>query len=127
MTSQSNSPLGPNSCDGKEALATAVALFNQQDFYPCHDILEAIWHEAAPAERNFYQGLLQVAVGCYHLQRGNTNGAKMLLGEGIYRLRQYPEDYHHLDLGHLLVGAENLLLALQTNAPLPPYPRLRYY
>ncbi|MCS6958867.1 MAG: DUF309 domain-containing protein [Pseudanabaenaceae cyanobacterium SKYGB_i_bin29] len=112
---------------GAADLEVAVGLFNQQDFYLCHDILEEIWHNAPPEERNFYQGLLQVAVGCYHLQQGNTNGAKILLGEGIYRLHQYEDGYHGLDLGHFLEGAENLLLALQADAPLPPYPNLGYY
>nr|WP_298976038.1 DUF309 domain-containing protein [uncultured Thermosynechococcus sp.] len=33
-------------------------------------------------ERRFYQGLLQIAVACHHLSRGNQRGAILLLGEG---------------------------------------------
>lgn len=33
-------------------------------------------------ERRFYQGLLQIAVACHHLSRGNLRGAILLLGEG---------------------------------------------
>lgn len=59
-----------------------VEEFNQQQFYPCHDTLEALWMEAAEPERAFYQGIIQIAVGCYHLSNDNKRGAAILLGEG---------------------------------------------
>ena len=47
-------------------LDLAIEQFNQQDFYACHDTLEALWMEAIEPDRSFYQGLLQLAVGLYH-------------------------------------------------------------
>jgi hypothetical protein len=33
-----------------------IEQFNQEEFYDCHDTLEAIWMDAIATEKNFYQG-----------------------------------------------------------------------
>ncbi|MDB9315159.1 DUF309 domain-containing protein [Spirulina sp. CS-785/01] len=91
--------------------------FNQQDFYACHDTLEAIWMEATEQDKRFYQGILQVAVACYHLGNENRNGAVMLLGEGTKRLRDYLPDYEGIDVEQLLDQSLDLLTQLQQTPP----------
>ena len=44
----------------------AIRLFNAQEWYAAHDVLEEIWHETADPERRCLQGLLQ-AVSYTHL------------------------------------------------------------
>ena len=66
-----------------------IEQFNQQQFYDCHNTLEAIWIDAEPSEKNFYQGILQIAVALHHLSNLNWRGAVILMGEGINRLRFY--------------------------------------
>ncbi len=90
-----------------------VEQFNQQQFYACHDTLEAIWLEAMDPERTFYQGILQIAVALYHLGNHNWQGAVMLLGEGLNRLSRYPDDYANLDLDRFRNEGYTLLQALQ--------------
>jgi len=87
--------------------------FNQQQFYSCHDTLEAIWVEAPEVDKRFYQGILQVAVGCYHLSNDNLRGAIILLGEAIRRLCDYQPEYEGINVELLLGQANDLLLALQ--------------
>ena len=94
-----------------------IAQFNQQDFYACHDTLEAIWMEAIPEEKNFYQGILQIAVGCYHLGNHNWNGAVILLGEGVHRLRIYQPDHHGINVALLVQESYRLLQQLQQIEP----------
>jgi predicted metal-dependent hydrolase len=91
-----------------------VAQFNQGEFYACHDTLEAIWMEANEPERRFYQGILQMAVACYHLGENNHRGAMILLGEGMNRLRSYSDDHSSIALSHLLAQGQTLLQQLQT-------------
>lgn len=43
-------------------------LFNQQEFYKCHDVLENLWHTSPEPQRSVLHGILQCAVGLYHLQ-----------------------------------------------------------
>jgi len=64
-----------------------VELFNHQEWYAAHDAFEALWHDTADPERRWLQGIVQIAVAMVHLERGNHNGALILLGEGCTRLR----------------------------------------
>lgn len=91
--------------------------FNQQKFYACHDTLEAVWVDAIEADKRFYQGILQVAVGCYHLSNDNLRGAIILLGEAVRRLCDYQPDYEGVNVELLLEQTGQLLQALQQ---LPP-------
>ena len=90
-----------------------VDQFNQQQFYACHDTLEALWIEAIEPDKRFYQGILQVAVGLYHLENENWRGAVILLGEGINRLRDYTPAYAEIDVEDFLEQTIPLLKRLQ--------------
>ncbi len=105
-------------------LDLAIIEFNTQKFYECHELLELLWQEAPQPERNFYQGLLQLAAGFYHLQQNNENGAKILIGEGIYRLKQYPSPYLDFNLEKLIIKSQRILYALQRSTQIPPFPKL---
>lgn len=91
--------------------------FNQQRFYACHDTLEAVWLEAPEADKRFYQGILQVAVACYHLSNSNLRGAIILLGESIRRLWDYQPDYEGINVELLLEQSNQLLQTLQQIEP----------
>lgn len=96
-----------------EAFWQAIEQFNQGEFYACHDTLEAIWMEAPTFEKNFYQGILQVAVAIYHLSNRNLRGAVILLGEGLNRLRKYQPDYGGVEVDRFINDSTNLLTTLQ--------------
>jgi uncharacterized protein len=98
-------------------LASAIVQFNQQDFYACHDTLEAIWVKAPTDEKKFYQGLLQVAVAYYHLGNSNWRGAVVLLGEGRFRLSAYAPNYAGIDVERLRQDTEVLFTDLQAIKP----------
>lgn len=86
-----------------------VQEFNEQQFYACHDTFEALWMEAEVYDRAFYQGLLQIAVGCYHLSNSNWRGAVILLGEGMGRLEKYEPFYYQVNVSQLLDESNQLL------------------
>ena len=98
-------------------LRKAIAQFNQKEFYACHDTLEEIWMDSVEPDKTFYQGVLQVAVGCYHLGNGNWRGAVILLGEGIRKLIEYEPDYLQINVTRLTDDSHNLLMALQDIDP----------
>ncbi|MGD1907703.1 MAG: DUF309 domain-containing protein [Leptolyngbyaceae cyanobacterium] len=91
--------------------------FNQGEFYACHDTLEAIWMVADAAEKPFYQGILQIAVGLYHLSNHNWRGAAILLGEGSRRLEPYEPSYHQLNLTTFLDDTADWLETIQKLGP----------
>ena len=90
-----------------------VQEFNEQQFYACHDTFEALWMEAEVYDRAFYQGLLQIAVGCYHLSNSNWRGAVILLGEGTGRLEKYEPIYSDINVTQIIDQSRDLLEALQ--------------
>ncbi|NJL47531.1 MAG: DUF309 domain-containing protein [Leptolyngbyaceae cyanobacterium SM2_5_2] len=94
-------------------LAEGVALFNQGRYYDCHDVLEALWMEADSVDRPFYQGILQIAVGFYHLGNRNWRGATILLGEGVNRLRPFAPTYRGVAVAGLVDCGWAWLMALQ--------------
>ncbi|MBD2424649.1 DUF309 domain-containing protein [Phormidium sp. FACHB-1136] len=95
------------------SLTAGIALFNQGQYYDCHDVLEAIWMEAESMEKPFYQGILQVAVGLYHLGNQNWRGATILLGEGVNRLRPFEPSYGGVAVADLVDLGWAWLVALQ--------------
>ncbi|MGF1487396.1 MAG: DUF309 domain-containing protein [Prochloraceae cyanobacterium] len=94
-----------------------VEEFNQLDFYACHDTLEALWLESSDPDRKFYQGVLQIAVGCHHLRNDNWRGAAILLGEGIKRISEYQPIYEEIDVSKLLEDSSELLQIVQQTKP----------
>lgn len=98
-------------------LREGVALFNQGEYYACHDVLEAIWMEANTLEKPFYQGILQIAVGLYHLGNHNWQGASILLGEGTNRLRPFEPTHGGVDVERLVDCGWAWLTALHQSGP----------
>ncbi len=94
-----------------------VAQFNQREFYACHDTLEAVWLDAPESHKRFYQGILQIAVACYHLSNKNWQGAVILLGEGVNRLSNYSATELGIDVEFLLDQSLELLTTLQHLSP----------
>ncbi len=52
-----------------------IRLFNEQEFFACHDVLEDFWSELTCSEKPFFQGLIQAAVALFHFDEGNLGGA----------------------------------------------------
>jgi predicted metal-dependent hydrolase len=94
-------------------LGEAISLFNNGDWYACHDGFEALWHETAGPMRPVLQGILQIAVAELHLERGNCRGATILMGEGLGRLKTCPPNALGIDIVTLINSSMQRLLALQ--------------
>ena len=112
---------GSSSADSEETLlmadprlAEAVDRFNAGDWYGCHDGFEELWHETQGPMRPVLQGILQIAVAQLHLERGNTRGATVLMGEGLGRLAPCGEEALGLQLGPLRRAARQWLELLQS-------------
>ena len=85
----------------RRQVAEGMAQFDQGLFFECHDTLEDVWTGVRGPSRDFFQGLIQVAVGFYHLSNDNRGGAATLLRRGLGRLAKYPDRYGGLELVRL--------------------------
>ena len=91
----------------------ALNLFNNQKWYEAHDAFEDIWNTVDGDERQIIQGILQVSVSQFHLSKGNINGATILLGEGLGRIRNRINIDLGIDLESFCKCLEELLKKLQ--------------
>jgi hypothetical protein len=82
-------------------ISNGVALFNDSNFFEAHDFFEDIWMEAASNEKEFFQGLVQISVGCYHLICGNLKGAESQLTKGISKLKKFEPEFYNINTGSL--------------------------
>lgn len=98
-------------------LHQGIQQFNSGQYYDCHDTLEAIWMLAPVAEKPFFQGILQIAVGLYHLGNRNWQGSVILLGEGVNRLYAFEPHHRRVNVSHLIDQALDWLSALQRLGP----------
>ena len=102
----------------EESLIAACELFNSQRWYEAHDAFEDIWNGLDGDERQVIQGILQVSVSQFHLGKGNTNGAMILLGEGLGRIKTRQRIKIGLDLKSLCKTLEILLNKLHESKPI---------
>jgi hypothetical protein len=92
-----------------EALALAQELIDAGRPFHAHEVLEAAWKAAPPAERDLWQGLAQIAVGLTHALRGNGRGSMTLLRRGADRLAGYPAPGPHgIDVAGLRLSCAEL-------------------
>jgi uncharacterized protein len=105
-----------------------VAEFNAGKFFECHDTLEEIWQGIRGPARDFFQGLIHISVGFYHLGNGNLRGGESQLEKGLKALRRYGDRYAGMELGNLRGELELWLERVRTGenlranvADLPKY------
>ena len=96
-------------------LRNAIQLFNRAEWYSAHDAFEEIWHETIGPERVTIQGILQISVAQLHLERGNLNGATILYGEALGRLKSFGIPDLKIDLNKLIDFLQQRLLLLQND------------
>jgi predicted metal-dependent hydrolase len=75
-------------------------------FFEAHEELELVWRAAAPGERDFYQGLVHVAVAWYQAGRGRPVATSRQLEKAARRLGAYVPEHHGVDVACLLQQVE---------------------
>jgi len=83
--------------------------FNTQYFFEAHDTWEELWMETTGSHRLFYQGLIQAAVGFYHIGNDNYKGACSQFGKALAKLGQYLPSYHGIATQPLVNGIQECL------------------
>ena len=100
-------PLDPR--DAERLFREGVALFNGVRYWHAHEAWETVWRAAPDEDRDFYQGLIQVAAGLLHVQRRNLRGARNKLSEGIEKLGRYQPAHHGIFVNELIGQGRRLL------------------
>ena len=75
-------------------------------FFEAHEELELAWRAAEPSERDFYQGLVHVAVASYQAGRGRLVATSRQLDKAARRLGPYAPEHLGVDVASLLEQVE---------------------
>jgi len=106
------------------SLEAGLDLIRRGEYFAAHEVLEDVWRAAEPDERDFYQGLVHVAVAWYQAARGNRVGCERQLEKAARRLGPYAPEHDGVPVESLLdqVAAAQAVVA-GGSLELPP-PRL---
>jgi predicted metal-dependent hydrolase len=70
-------------------------------YFEAHEELELVWRAAPPEERDFYQGLVHVAVAWYQAGRGKPVATRSQLEKALRRLAAYEPAHRGVDVAAL--------------------------
>ena len=85
-----------------KAFERGLELIRRGEFFAAHEELELAWRTAPAEERDFYQGLVHVAVAWYQAGRGNRVGCERQLEKAERRLGPYAPRHEGVDVGSVL-------------------------
>jgi predicted metal-dependent hydrolase len=88
-------------------------------YFEAHEELELVWRAAAPEERDFYQGLVHVAVAWYQAGRGKPVATERQLEKALRRLAAYEPEHCGVDVARLRAQLAELLETLDLGGRQP--------
>jgi predicted metal-dependent hydrolase len=103
-------------------LEAGLDLIRRGEFFAAHEELEDAWRAAERAERDFFQGLVHVAVAWYQAGRGNRVGCQRQLEKAARRLGPYAPQHRGIDVASVLAqvkDAAELVAGGSLELPLP--------
>ncbi len=79
-------------------VSEGIKLFNDGNYFEAHDYFEEMWANDRTGKNEFYQGLVQISVGLFHLISKNYNGALSQLSKGVDKLKNFPNSYESINM-----------------------------
>jgi predicted metal-dependent hydrolase len=93
-------------------------------FFEAHEELELVWRAAAAEERDFYQGLVHVAVAWYQAGRGRPVATARQLEKAARRLGPFAPAHRGIDVASVLAQVESARAIVAGGSLSLPPPRL---
>jgi hypothetical protein len=113
--------------DRGKLFRTGIELFNRQEFFQCHEVLEELWTVAKQPERWFLQALIHFAVGLYHHQRGNAAGAARQLAKSLRKIRAYLPEWGGVRVAQIEREARRCLAVVEAGGRIDDFPRIEQF
>jgi predicted metal-dependent hydrolase len=92
----------------ESAFESGVELIRAGEYFAAHEELEEAWRAAPAEERDFFQGLVHVAVAWYQAGRGRKIGTERQLAKAVRRLEPFAPTHRGVDLDPLLTQLRHL-------------------
>jgi predicted metal-dependent hydrolase len=86
----------------ESAFEAGVELIRAGEYFAAHEELENAWRASPAEERDFFQGLVHVAVAWYQAGRGRKIGTERQLAKAVRRLAPFAPAHRGIELEPLL-------------------------
>jgi hypothetical protein len=101
-----------------------LRLFNEREFFECHEVLEIVWTPERGPRRLFLQALIHLAVGFHHYKRGNRKGAVRQLRKGLKKLAGYLPACEGIETARLYGESLERLERIERGETIADFPRI---
>ncbi len=95
----------------------AIEQFNRGEFWEQHETFEHVWRAEPGPVRQMYQGILQVGVAYYQIQRKNYDGARKLFQRAWQYLNMLPDVCQGVDVAQLKRDTQAAMAELERLGP----------
>ena len=111
-----------------ERFKEGLRLFNEGEFFECHDVIEALWLETDSSDpyRDLYKGVIQAAAALYQYERGILSGALGLCRTSVSYLKKYKPTALGLNVQKLMDEME-AFFGQGESLSQSPLPKLDYH
>jgi hypothetical protein len=92
----------------ERAYQDGLELAREGRYFDAHEAFETAWRACAESERDFFQGLVHVAVAWYQAGRGRKIGTERQLAKALRRLEPYAPAHRGIELDPLLTQLRDL-------------------
>jgi uncharacterized protein len=108
------------------ALARGVELFNAHRFWDAHEAWEELWLKSEGDQKQFLQGLIQLAAAYHHVQRGTFRGGVRLFDAALRRLEPFPPSHEGVERAEAVEAARRHRTRIAANVAVDAgeYPKL---
>lgn len=83
-------------------LQQAALLWQHRLFFEFHELLEEVWMDWRGPERRFLQGLIQLGVAFYQIQRNNYRGCMSMFRNGVAKVEPHAPRFCGVELKKFL-------------------------
>lgn len=107
-------------------LIKGIEQFNRQEFFECHETLETLWQTQVGEPRLITQAIIQYAVGFYHWQRANYQGAERLFRRSLKKIDQITPGASQIDIQNLVDQIVSDMPQVIKHLPPAKFPVIRF-
>jgi predicted metal-dependent hydrolase len=76
-----------------ERLRRGIDHFRAGEYFAAHDDWEDVWQGLRGRQRTFWQAMIQLVVGAYHLNNGNRTGCQSLWSKALVKCDDLAQTY----------------------------------
>ena len=91
---------------GDPRIDEGIRLFNDHEFFACHDVFEDFWAEQNLPEKTFFQGMIHAAVCLHHFEEDNLTGARKMYGSFLRYVSPFAPTFAGIDVRRLMNDME---------------------